>query len=290
MGMMAALLVGAMGRARATAQRAQCDARLKAIVLAWDAFRQENGRSPATLKELADKKYLTADMLRCPADPRPDGAENDEDYSIIRAPRDDGDLPVVVCPFHEELGRHGAQGFVGRYTTQFRTAPARLDNANDATVQHPADPIPVAATSGMELHGGDRIRTGTLGLAKITFTDGSSVTLNGGTDLTVLQCFMDGQNSAPWYTVVRQRAGKALYDIHHGSHFDVVTPTATAGAHGTSFIIDLTVNPPTLQVTSGAVTVSTTTGILYGPNNPVTPNTPTNLLGLLGTLLGTVHL
>ncbi|MBV9470079.1 MAG: FecR domain-containing protein [Abitibacteriaceae bacterium] len=276
---MAATLLGLVGKARATAQKAQCDARLKAIVLAWDAYRQEHGHSPLSLKQLRDAGYLPADLMRCPADPRPEGAENDEDYLIIRAPRDKQEFPLIVCPFHEGNGHAGAQGFVGRYTTQYKAAPAILVGANDTTVQRPQDTQPIAATQGMELHGGDRIRTGAQGSAVIRFADGttsdsSTATLESNSDLTVLQSFLDGQLSGPWYTVVRQRAGKAFYHVHKPNNFDVVTPTATAGAHGTDFSIEIGTGPGNtdiLTVTSGEVWVSNPQKIVRGLLNPILP-------------------
>lgn len=294
---MAALIIGTFARARATAQRAQCDARLKAIVLAWDAFRQEQGRAPLNLAELRDKSYIPPDLMRCPADPRADGAENDEDFMIVRAPRDDSELPVIVCPFHEDTGNMGAQGFVGHYTSQFKTAPAVLESGNDVTVQRPQDTAPVAATAGMQLHGGDRIRTGSLGVAKIRFADGSTAnslatnaasadastaTLQGNSDLTVLQCFLDGQTSGPWYTVVRERVGNIFYQVHHGSKFDVVTPTSTAGARGTAFNIVVSANGAAdkLTVTEGRVWVSNRQSIIRGALDPVSPGVTITLIGI----------
>jgi hypothetical protein len=86
----------------------------------------------------------------------------------------------------------------------------------------------------MEVRGGDIIRTGGGGSATIVFADGSSSELRGGSSVTVMQSFRDGRSRAPLYTMVRQKFGDVLYKVIPGSRFDVVTPTATAGALGTS--------------------------------------------------------
>jgi hypothetical protein len=150
-------------------------------------------------------------------------------------------LPIVLCPFHS--GEHiGAQAFKGRYTKRFATRPAILEQASGVTVESPGG-SEIAGKIGMELNAGDRIRTGPQGFATIRFDDassaeaGSSSNLRANSDVTVLQCFMNGQGHAPLYTVLRQTLGDVLYRVHKGSKFDVTTPTTTAGALGTEFQI-----------------------------------------------------
>lgn len=233
LGILGLLGVGVLAKTRSATHRAQCDARLKTIVLALDAFRQERAQFPAQLSELREQHYLSdPEALTCPDDPSENGSY--QNFYARRAPRDSGELPILVCPFHED-SRHGAQAYVGRYTTQFSVAPANLVRANAATVQHPGENDSISATEDMELHGGDRIRTAAMGAAVISFQDGTTATLQGGSDVTVLQSFIEGQTAAPLYTLVRQTLGSVLYEVHHGSKFDVVTPTAIAGAHGTRF-------------------------------------------------------
>src|SRR5687767_2017625 len=55
--MMATMLFNAFSDGRSTARRTQCDARLKTIALALDAFRQERHYYPASLQELNEKHY-----------------------------------------------------------------------------------------------------------------------------------------------------------------------------------------------------------------------------------------
>jgi len=159
---------------------------------------------------------------------------------------------------------------------------------------------PIAAAAGMELRGGDRIITGGSppsgsgatggvvnglgnvvvggagggalnnlakangdmdgGEAVIEFADGSTATLSSGTSATVLQSFLMGQANAPLYTLIRQGVGQAIYKVHSGSKFDVVTPTATSGARGTEFTITVKSNGETeLTVSEGKVAFTTLT-------------------------------
>ncbi|MDF2440976.1 MAG: hypothetical protein JWN98_1960 [Abditibacteriota bacterium] len=303
---LASLTVGVFAKGRKGAQRAQCDTNLKALAIALDAFRQENARYPLTLSELPTRKYLdNADVLTCPSDPRDAGTY--ADYYIPRAPRNGfvqrdsknnykplpsgrvikTEPPIVVCPFHEGDGEHGAQAFVGRATKQFSTRPAQLIAAAGSTIERPGE-APIPATTNMELHGGDRIRTAG-GMATIRFADGTTCEIKSGSDVTVLQSFVQGSNNAsPLYSIVRQVRGSVTYTVNQGSDFDVVTPTATAGAMGTKFEITVDAGGvSSIHLTQGAVYLATLQksgeaplGVLY----TIVPN----LLGLSDplTLLG----
>lgn len=235
--MLSAGLFSTMKRSRVAAQRVLCDARLKTISLALDAHRQEYGEYPAHLGMLLDKKYLPdVQEMHCPADPVPD--ESYETFYVPRAPRDNPELPVLVCPFHEAYGNVGQQAYLGRFVKQFSTRPAKLTSANNVTVQSPGNG-PLAGTVGMELHGADIVRTGASGMAIIEYADGSTASLQSEAEVTLLQSYIAGQVQGPLYTLVRQITGTVSYRVHTGSKFDVVTPTATAGALGTHF--DITV-------------------------------------------------
>ncbi len=235
--LLSAGLFSTLGRSRVTAQRVQCDARLKAIALALDAHRQEYGEFPGHLKVLLDKKYLPSiEEMHCPSNPDPDGTY--EAFYVPRAPRDNPELPVLVCPFHEANGNAGEQAYLGRFVRQFATRPAKLTSANGVTVQSP-DNAPSAGTVDMELHGADIVRTGSSGMAVIEYADGSTASLQSNAEVTLLQSYIAGQTQGPLYTLIRQLSGTVSYHVHTGSKFDVVTPTATAGALGTKF--DITV-------------------------------------------------
>jgi type II secretory pathway pseudopilin PulG len=238
LGILAALLFPVLSQAREGANRQKCDVKLKSIVLALDAFRQERGQYPAGLDELQTNGFLSsAEALRCSHDPRVEGSY--ADFYTIRASGDRGDSPVVCCPFHKAGGN---QARLGRFTTQFATKPATLTSGNAVRVLRPGKTEPMVGYAGMELRGGDTIITEASGTALITFADSSSARLNGGADITVLQSFVDGHSAAPLYTVLRQVAGEAMYTVNNGSRFDVSTPAATAGARGTQFRVTVSGN------------------------------------------------
>ena len=235
MAALAALIIGAFGRSRLQARHTQCDVQLKATTMALDAFRQENGYYPADLNELVSKKYITDPaMLKCPNDPRANGSYNE--FYVMRSGHDSDELPMLVCPLCKGNGTSGLQAFKGRYTKQFSTRPAELIAVSGASVMRPGK-APLVARVGMLLRGGDGIQTAAGGSAILRFADGSTAQVSSASEITVLESFIAGNSYAPLYTVLRQKAGDILYKVHHGSKFDVTTPTATAGALGTEFRI-----------------------------------------------------
>lgn len=232
---LAAILMGVFSRNSSAASRVQCDTRVKAVVMALDAFRQESGQLPNTLDELLEKKYLTdAGVLRCPSDPRPGGSY--DDFYVLRSSRDIEELPIIVCPLGSNESGHGIQAFKGRYTKQFATRPAELIAASATVIDRPGKPS-IAGRSGMLLRGGDSIRTAAGGSAKLRFADNSVTDIGSSSEITVLQSYIAGHTRAPLYTLIRQTTGNVLYRVTPGSKFDVTTPTATAGALGTEFQI-----------------------------------------------------
>ena len=264
-GMLAALLVGTFGPARATARRAVCDSRVKALSIALDAFRQERERYPRSLSNLVSDRYINdSQMMRCPDDGDESSAGYDAFY-ILRGGRNDprwpqlplvGGLPTIVCPLHESSGV-GVQAFGGLQTHQFATRAAVLVGASAASVKRPGKKSAVPAQPGMPLHGGDIIETGAGGAALIQFFDGSRCELSGGTKITVLQSFLRN-SSGGLYTLVRQTLGDVTYSVTHGSKFDVSTPTATAGALGTKFIISIRGEPTSSLYAEWWINISNT--------------------------------
>ena len=242
--LLTAIGFGTFSRVRESARQIKCDTNLKNLAVALDAFKQEKGHYPVYLRELVAGKYITdTSWLHCPDDPEPD-SDGYGDFYIQRSARNDvrfgdvlpviGELPTIVCPFHEKSG-HGFQAFAGMQTHNFATKPAILTSANATSIERPGVGA-LAGVDGMELHGADRIRTA--GAALLTFADGSTCQLSAGSDITVLQSFVTGSETT-LYTLVRQALGDVIYSVHHGSKFDVSTPTATAGALGTEFRIKI---------------------------------------------------
>ncbi|PQV62566.1 FecR family protein [Abditibacterium utsteinense] len=285
-GILSALLIPAFSRATASAQRQNCDVKLKSIVLALDAFKTERGTYPANLELLHSEGYLKdPDALRCPSDRRRNASYND--FYTVRASRDAGDSPVLVCPFHEEASGGGNQARLGRFTTQFATKPAVLTAGNAVKIER-QDKI-LVGYAGMPLRGGDEILTGASGTALVTFADSSSARLSSGTRISVLQSFVDGHSAAPLYTLIRQWGGDATYTVNHGSRFDVATPAATAGARGTQFRIKVSGNRPEdtqLYVIEGKVVLSTTLKSGLAPVGSWVSATVTDVSKLLNWLFG----
>lgn len=266
---LAAVTFNVFGRARKASNRARCDVQIKAIALALDAYRQEQNHFPDDLLELETSRYVTdKSIMHCPSDPDPLGSY--ADFYVIRTAHDSSELPLLVCPFHEDSS-HGVQAYVGRYTTQFLTKPASLTNSRATTVKHPGKD-PVSAPAGLELHGADRLTTANNGSATILFADGSMARLKSNTTVTILQSFMDRTMNPRLYTLIRQSGGSVDYEVNHGSKFEVVTPAATAGALGTKFNIKIdSPTDTTLLVTQGKVRFNTSKRYYRVVNNvPVT--------------------
>jgi hypothetical protein len=267
LGALSAILIGSFRRMRVPVDRNNCDVHLKETVLALDTFRQERGTMPNSLSELVDNNYIQPSTLRCPADPWYDEKrKTDAKYTsysdgyIIREPRDSGELPIIVCPFHEKDGPFGAQGYKGGYTKQFAAHPAILAPgafSGSVTVTRPGVGVlnlPGKGDKPLLLHGGDRVQTGA-GEATIAFEDGSTANVTANTEMSVLQSFTEGQRSGTLYTLVRQFSGRVNYYVNPsaGSFFDVATPTATAGALGTRFTIDVV---PAATLSAGLTTLN----------------------------------
>ena len=257
---LSALILSVFGRTRVPVRRAQCDVHLKEIALAADTFRQERGRMPVSVGDLLREEYLTAETLRCPSDPDFDANKVKNaaytsygDGYVIREPRDNGELPILVCPHHEKDGAFGAQAFKGGYTKQFSAHPALLkggDWGGVVTITRPGAGVlsKPAAGKTLLLRGGDHIDV-RAGHALIRFEDGSTATIGNSSEMSVMQSFTEGQRSGKLYTLVRQFKGTISYYVNPGNRFDVTTPTATAGALGTRFSLEVV--PATNGTTPG---------------------------------------
>lgn len=244
--LLAAILVGQFGRSRESVRRIECDTHLKEIVLAMDTYRQQTGHLPAKLMELTTNGYLPLDTMRCAADPVLAAKGSDPTYSsyaenyVLRDALDAGEMPIIVCAFHEKEGYHGAQGFKGGYTKTFAARPATLSVTGGAvTVTRPGEGVLAIPASGqLEVRGGDRIKLGA-GSATLAFADGSAANLGNNSEMSVLESYLEGQRSDSIFTLVRQFAGTISYSVVPGNKFDVATPTATAGALGTKFTVQI---------------------------------------------------
>ncbi|RYZ84113.1 MAG: hypothetical protein EOP06_18700 [Proteobacteria bacterium] len=265
LGILSAISLTVFGRSRLSAHRAACDVHLKQTAIAIQTFRQERGVLPVNLHQLVSNNYLKEETLHCPADGNYDAARSaNPNYSsygdgyVIREPRDSQDLPIVVCSFHEKDGAYGAQAFKSGDTKHFATRTATLPAGEfSGTIAitrtgEGALELPAKGDKPLVLRGGDRIKTGA-GSATIYFEDGSTANIEENSEMTVLQSFSQGREEGVLYTLVRQFSGRVNYYVNPGSNFDVATPTATAGALGTKFTIELV---PATSLGAGTTTLA----------------------------------
>jgi type II secretory pathway pseudopilin PulG len=247
MGGFSTVLAGAYGRSRAASRHHDCDVHLMGVIAAVDTFRQDNRRMPYSLAELVKRRYTTPEMLQCPSDPHLAQKSSDPKYTsygngyIMRDVLDSDQLPMVVCPYHEDDGGTGEQAYKTFYTKRSRVVAATLaagDWSGVVTVTRGRRvlSLPLSGQAPLILQSGDHFSIGA-GDATIHFADNSTANMVANTELTVLQSFIQNQQNGTLYSIVHQALGTVHYYVNPGSNFDVSTPTATAGALGTRFTV-----------------------------------------------------
>ncbi len=153
----------------------------------------------------------------------------------------------------------------------------------------------VIASSGEEVKAGDRIRTGSLSTARLSFFEGSVSDLEPESEVSISQ-MTSRRDSGGNKIIVRQWLGQAHYQVEalqdSASRFEVRTPTALAAVRGTAFAITVEADGTTtveveeglVSVTSGGETVDVRPGqmtMVYpdqtpGPPKSVTHQKPTD--------------
>lgn len=95
------------------------------------------------------------------------------------------------------------------------------------------------ATEGMELAGGDKIRTGNNGMASILFSNGSIVTLKPNTEFEIQSLSISKDEDSVEYKLqlTRGKLRAILEELGEGSSFEIRTPTAVAAVRGTLFYL-----------------------------------------------------
>jgi len=113
------------------------------------------------------------------------------------------------------------------------------------------------AQVNMPLYSGDKVRTGSDGLAAIQYTDGSQIKVNTGTTLEIAVQGGEGGKS-----FVNLLIGEIWLLVNPSSNsYEVVTPSATAGVEGTTFDVNVTSDAEcTLTVVEGSVNFSNSKG------------------------------
>ena len=126
--------------------------------------------------------------------------------------------------------------------------------AGEVMVRHAGADF-AAAIDGDVLRSGDTIRTGGDGRAVLTYFEGSNVTIEPATELTIdaTQTTTDGGTvvlmtqtfGRTWHVVTKLITG--------GSRYEVRTPASTASVRGTEFEVDADTDTTTVNTTEGTV-------------------------------------
>ncbi len=97
----------------------------------------------------------------------------------------------------------------------------------------------IAALPNMEVGPGDWVRVPSGGVT-LNFKDGSRAEITGPAEVMVVDCFRstaERGEPSPFYTILRLARGQVYNIVIPGSKYEVVTPTGTAGARGTEFLV-----------------------------------------------------
>ena len=127
--------------------------------------------------------------------------------------------------------------------------------SGDVNVRHGAAGAFALATDGEILNEGDGVRTGTDGRAVLTHFEGSTVTIEPATELTIenSSTLADGGTvvvmtqsvGRTWHVVTKLIAGSSKYEVK--------TPASTASVRGTAFEVNSDPAQTTVSTTEGTV-------------------------------------
>jgi len=127
--------------------------------------------------------------------------------------------------------------------------------SGDVQVRHSAGGAFVTATDGEVLAAGDTIRTGDDARAVLTYFEGSTVTLEPNTELTidVASSLSDGST----VVIMQQNLGRTWHVVTKlitgNSKYEVKTPSSTASVRGTAFQVDSDRERTVVTTTEGTV-------------------------------------
>ena len=121
-------------------------------------------------------------------------------------------------------------------------------------VRHGAGGAFVAAIDGEVLQAGDAIRTDSDARAVLTFFEGSTVTIEPGTELAIDAATFQGSDTIVQMTQSVGRTWHVVTKLVTGdSKYEVRTPSSTASVRGTEFTVDSDTNSTTITTTEGRV-------------------------------------
>jgi hypothetical protein len=127
--------------------------------------------------------------------------------------------------------------------------------SGDVLVQHGATASFVTATDGEVLAAGDTIRTADGARAVLTYFEGSTVTIEPNTELTIETASASSDGST--IVVMKQSVGRTWHVVTKlitgNSKYDVKTPASTASVRGTAFQVDSDGERTVVTTTEGTV-------------------------------------
>jgi hypothetical protein len=124
----------------------------------------------------------------------------------------------------------------------------------DVSVRHGTAGDFVSAVDGEVLESGDAIRTSDAGRAILTYFEGSTVTIEPGTELAIDAAVTEGNDTVVQMT---QSVGRTWHVVTKliggGSKYEVRTPASTASVRGTAFEVLADAIATTVTTTEGTV-------------------------------------
>jgi len=164
------------------------------------------------------------------------------------------------------------------FTQQRASAAAMVLSIIDGTVDVAHGTAAFARVSdGQVLNAGDRVRTAEQSHAVVTFLDASTIELEPGTIVTVVQT--TATQSGTITIELQQSIGRTWSSVqrllHADSKFELRTPAATAVVRGTGFVTDVLISGATTVTTvDGSVEVSAQTQTVVVPAGSLTTVQP----------------
>jgi len=124
----------------------------------------------------------------------------------------------------------------------------------DVSVRHGTSGAFVTAVDGEVLNAGDAVRTGTDARAVLTYFEGSTVTIEPNTELSIEEA---GASNGSTRVSMKQDFGRTWHVVTHlvttNSKYEVRTPASTASVRGTAFAVDSDGTNTTITTTEGTV-------------------------------------
>ena len=124
----------------------------------------------------------------------------------------------------------------------------------DVSIRHGATSSFAAAVDGEILNPGDTVKTGADGRAVLTYFEGSTVSVEPNTELTIDAAAAQGNDTIVQMTQTVGRTWHVVTKLVTGSSkYEVRTPASTASVRGTAFTVDADTSGTTITTTEGTV-------------------------------------